>query len=182
MEVLSPGIKTVQNYLVNRMLVYVYREFRAKEKPGILPHIRADELFAQFPGLTDAFVRKRLKHCADIKKGSNGQLLWARKVDFRIPSEEELRRILSPENVSYLCSSLFDCILLWLYGPRFAVLVRTSISRFGRYGTVCRAVRVPVNHRTGTYRPYRAVQAGTENLGMVIALSWIYASEGFHYS
>ncbi|KAJ8464978.1 hypothetical protein OPV22_027530 [Ensete ventricosum] len=99
MEVLSPGIKTVQNYLVNRMLVYVYREFRAKEKPGILPHIRADELFAQFPGLTDAFVRKRLKHCADIKKGSNGQLLWARKVDFRIPSEEELRRILSPENV-----------------------------------------------------------------------------------
>lgn len=67
MEVLSPGAKTVQNYLVNRMLVYVYREFRAKEKPGILPHIRADELFAQFPGLTDAFVRKRLKHCADIK-------------------------------------------------------------------------------------------------------------------
>ncbi|WOL14715.1 transcription initiation factor TFIID subunit 1 [Canna indica] len=99
MEVLSPGAKNVQTYLVNRMLVYVYREFRAKEKPGIIPYIRADELSAQFPGLTDAFVRKRLKHCADLKKGANGHLLWVRKGDFRIPSEEELRRMLSPENV-----------------------------------------------------------------------------------
>ncbi|RWW12316.1 hypothetical protein GW17_00024029 [Ensete ventricosum] len=30
-------------------------------------------------------------------------------------------------------------------------------------GTV-RVVRIPVNHRTDTYRPYRAVQGGTENL------------------
>lgn len=67
MEVLSPGSKNVQSYLVNRMLVYVYREFRAKEKPGFLPSVRADELAAFFPGLTDAFMRKRLKLCADLK-------------------------------------------------------------------------------------------------------------------
>lgn len=67
MEVLSPGSKNMQTYLINRMLVYVYREFRAREKPGFLPHIRYDELASQFPNLTDAFVRKRLKHCADLK-------------------------------------------------------------------------------------------------------------------
>ncbi|RWV93515.1 hypothetical protein GW17_00044028, partial [Ensete ventricosum] len=37
-----------------------------------------------------------------------------------------------------------------------------SVVRIARY----RAVRVPVNHRTGMYRPYRAVQGGTENLGL----------------
>ncbi|XP_042461128.1 transcription initiation factor TFIID subunit 1-like isoform X1 [Zingiber officinale] len=99
MEVMSPGTKNVQAYLVNRMIVHIYREFHAKERPGILPYIRADELSGQFPGLTDAFLRKRLKHCADLKKGSNGELLWVKKGDFRIPSEEELRRMVSPENV-----------------------------------------------------------------------------------
>lgn len=67
MEVLSPGSKSVQTYVANRMLVHVYREFRANEKPDFLPHIRADELAALFPSLTDAFVRKRLKHCAVLK-------------------------------------------------------------------------------------------------------------------
>ncbi|RWV92144.1 hypothetical protein GW17_00045517 [Ensete ventricosum] len=47
--------------------------------------------------------------------------------------------------------------------PRFAVPAHTSVPRFGQYGSVVctaryRAVRVPVNHRTGTYRPYRAVR------------------------
>ncbi|XP_008806233.2 LOW QUALITY PROTEIN: transcription initiation factor TFIID subunit 1 [Phoenix dactylifera] len=99
MEVLSPGSKNVQTYLANRMIVHVYREFRANDKPDFLPYIRADELAALFPSLTDAFVRKRLKHCADLKKGKNGQLMWGRRRDFRIPSEEELRRMLTPENV-----------------------------------------------------------------------------------
>ncbi|KAL5226045.1 hypothetical protein ABZP36_012684 [Zizania latifolia] len=34
MEVFSPGTKNMQNYLLNRILVYVYREFRAREKPA----------------------------------------------------------------------------------------------------------------------------------------------------
>lgn len=94
MEVLSPCSKSVQSYLVNRMLVYVYREFRAKEKLGKTPLVRADELTVLFPGLTDAFMRKRLKLCAELKKGA-----WVKRIDFRIPSEEELRRMLTPENV-----------------------------------------------------------------------------------
>ncbi|ONK74049.1 uncharacterized protein A4U43_C03F2260 [Asparagus officinalis] len=99
MEVLSPGSKSIQTYLLNRMLVYVYREFRANEKPDILPLIRADDLASKFPGLTDAIVRKRLKHCADLRKGKNGMLVWVKRHDFRIPLEDELRRMLSPENV-----------------------------------------------------------------------------------
>ncbi|RLM98386.1 hypothetical protein C2845_PM06G32280 [Panicum miliaceum] len=66
MEVFSPGTKTVQNYLLNRMLVHVYREFRARERPNVISQIRADELPIQSP-LTDFIVRKRLKHCAELK-------------------------------------------------------------------------------------------------------------------
>ncbi|XP_068641331.1 transcription initiation factor TFIID subunit 1 [Aristolochia californica] len=99
MEVISPGSKGVQAYIGNRLLVYLYREFRANLKPGFLPCVRADELSAQFPNLSEAFLRKRLKHCADLQRGVNGQLFWVMRRNFRIPLEEELRRIVTPENV-----------------------------------------------------------------------------------
>ncbi|XP_027160037.1 transcription initiation factor TFIID subunit 1 [Coffea eugenioides] len=98
-EVMSPGSKSVQTYIMNRLMVYMYREFSAAEKRGLRPSIRADELSAQFPSLSEAFLRKRLKHCADLQRGSNGQLLWAMRRNFRIPLEEELRRMVTPENV-----------------------------------------------------------------------------------
>jgi transcription initiation factor TFIID subunit 1 len=66
MEVFSPGTKNMMTYLMNRVLVYVYREFRLRESPGALSQIRADELPIQHP-LTEAIVRKRLKLCADLK-------------------------------------------------------------------------------------------------------------------
>lgn len=67
MEVLSHASKGVQTYLMNRLLVYLYREFRAVEKCGVRPAIRADELSAQFPNMPETFLRKRLKHCSDLQ-------------------------------------------------------------------------------------------------------------------
>jgi len=153
MEVFSPGTKNVQNYLLNRMLVYIYREFRARESPGIICQIRADELPIQSP-LTDAIVRKRLKHCAELKvrclshmlfllklyvyillvfshvffssfgpldltkikivlhvyfqKGPKGHF-WIKRPDFQVPSEEELKRLLAPESVSFFKLHLHLC-------------------------------------------------------------------------
>ncbi|PIA33823.1 hypothetical protein AQUCO_04000116v1, partial [Aquilegia coerulea] len=98
-EVLSPGTKSLQTYVVNRLLAYIYREFSAIEKRGLVPCIRADELSAQFPNLLEPFVRKRLKHCADLQRGQNGHLLWVMRRNIRIPLEEELRRMVTPESV-----------------------------------------------------------------------------------
>ncbi|XP_057977617.1 transcription initiation factor TFIID subunit 1 isoform X2 [Malania oleifera] len=98
MEVMSPGTKGLQTYIINRLLVHMYREFRALEKHGLLPCIRADELSAQFPNISEPFLRKRLKHCADFQKRSNGVLFWVMRHNFRIPLEEELRRMVTPEN------------------------------------------------------------------------------------
>lgn len=68
MEVLTPTSKSVQNYIGNRLMAYLYREFRDKAKPGDLtPHVPVDDLMSQFPSLTEGFMRKRLKHCADLQ-------------------------------------------------------------------------------------------------------------------
>lgn len=99
MEVLTPGSKTVQSYLHSRLLTYMYREFRSNDKPGSVTSLRADEVMAQFPSLSEGFLRKRLRHCADLQRASGGEMMWIMKKNFRIPSEEELRRMVTPENV-----------------------------------------------------------------------------------
>ncbi|KAL3617303.1 hypothetical protein CASFOL_038848 [Castilleja foliolosa] len=98
MEVMSPGSKGVQSYVMNRLLVYMFREFRAAVKRGLRPSVPADELSSLFP-MSYALVRKRLKNCADLLRGPDGNIVWVMKRNFRIPSEEELRRMVTPENV-----------------------------------------------------------------------------------
>ncbi|KAD4386189.1 hypothetical protein E3N88_26358 [Mikania micrantha] len=94
MEVMSPTSKVVQMYNMNRLLVFMYREFRACQKRGLVPAIRANELSAQFANVAEISLRKRLKLFCDFQRGS-----WVMKRNFRIPLEEELRRLVTPENV-----------------------------------------------------------------------------------
>ncbi|XP_020534043.1 transcription initiation factor TFIID subunit 1 isoform X2 [Jatropha curcas] len=99
MEVFSPGSKNLQSYITNRLLLHVYREFRAAEKRGIVPWIRADELSTQFPNLSETMLRKKMKECAVLRRDANGHLFWSKKRDFIIPSEEDLKKLVLPENV-----------------------------------------------------------------------------------
>ncbi|KAJ6289936.1 hypothetical protein OIU78_025791 [Salix suchowensis] len=99
MEVLAPASKNLQAYIINRLLLYLYRDFQAAEKRGTLPWIRADELSAHFPNIPETIIRKKLKECAVLRRDANGHLFWAKKRDFIIPSEEELKKMVLPENV-----------------------------------------------------------------------------------
>ncbi|PPE02912.1 hypothetical protein GOBAR_DD00072 [Gossypium barbadense] len=99
MEVFAPGSKNIQTYLMNRMLVYVYREFSASAKRGLIPFMGTDELFTHFPNLSDAIVRKKLKECAYLRRDKNGRQIWSMKPDFHIPPEGVLRKLVSPEHV-----------------------------------------------------------------------------------
>uniref|UniRef100_A0A6N2MFQ8 Transcription initiation factor TFIID subunit 1 n=1 Tax=Salix viminalis TaxID=40686 RepID=A0A6N2MFQ8_SALVM len=113
MEVLAPASKNLQAYIINRLLLYLYRDFQAAEKRGTLPWIRADELSAHFPNIPETIIRKKLKECAvlrfaqsislngmfNMQRDANGHLFWAKKRDFIIPSEEELKKMVLPENV-----------------------------------------------------------------------------------
>lgn len=67
MEVMSPVSKAVQMYNMNRLLVYMYREFRACQKRGEVPAIPASELTALFANVAELSLRKRLKMFCDYQ-------------------------------------------------------------------------------------------------------------------
>lgn len=67
MEVLSPGSKNLQTYMMNRLLVHMCREFQAAEKRHLPPYIRIDEFLSQFPYLSEASFRKRVKEYANLQ-------------------------------------------------------------------------------------------------------------------
>lgn len=55
MEVMSPASKNLQTFLVNKMLVYVDREFKHRHR------IPADEVSFLFSNLSDAVVKKNMR-------------------------------------------------------------------------------------------------------------------------
>ena len=67
-EVMSPGSKNLQNYMMNRLLVHMCLEFRAAEKSNLLPYIRAGELPSQFPYLSEVLLRRKLKEYAYLQE------------------------------------------------------------------------------------------------------------------
>ncbi|XP_020978451.1 transcription initiation factor TFIID subunit 1 isoform X2 [Arachis ipaensis] len=99
MEVLSPGSKNLQTYMMNRLLVHMCREFQVAEKGHFLPCVRIDELLSQFPYLSEASFRKRIKEYATLQRGTNGQSILVKKRNFRMWSEDELRKMVTPELV-----------------------------------------------------------------------------------
>ncbi|KAK7309486.1 hypothetical protein RJT34_06248 [Clitoria ternatea] len=99
MEVLSPGSKNLQTYMMNRLLVHMCREFQAAEKRHLPPYVRIDEFLSQIPYLSEASVRKRIKEYANLQRGANGQSILVKKRNFRMWSEDELRKMVTPELV-----------------------------------------------------------------------------------
>ena len=78
MEVLSPGSKNLQTYMMNRLLVHMCREFQVAEKRHLLPCIRIDELLSQFPYLSEASFRKKIKEYANL------QVWWLRMLVIQV--------------------------------------------------------------------------------------------------
>ncbi|XP_010466041.1 PREDICTED: LOW QUALITY PROTEIN: transcription initiation factor TFIID subunit 1b-like [Camelina sativa] len=92
MEIMSPASKKLQTYLVNRMMVYVYREFKLRNR------IAAYEPSFLFSNLSDAVIRKNMKVCADLERDKNGKPYWSkiRNFDKILP---ELKNLVAPEDV-----------------------------------------------------------------------------------
>ncbi|XP_020207672.1 transcription initiation factor TFIID subunit 1 isoform X2 [Cajanus cajan] len=99
MEVLSPGSKNLQTYMMNRLLVHMCREFQAAEKRHLPPYIRVDEFLSHFPYQSEASFRKKIKEYANLQRGTNGQSILVKKRNFRMWSEDELRKMVTPELV-----------------------------------------------------------------------------------
>ncbi|PAA82498.1 hypothetical protein BOX15_Mlig009081g3 [Macrostomum lignano] len=98
-EVPAPNSKRANNFLRDFLQVNIYRLFlRSLDEPR---RVRVDEVRRLFPPdgvLTELTVRKRLKACADLRRSGGGGGWWVLKDEFRLPDEEELRELLSPED------------------------------------------------------------------------------------
>ncbi|XP_050946932.1 transcription initiation factor TFIID subunit 1 isoform X2 [Cucumis melo] len=96
MEVFSPGTKSLQIFMMNRLTLYMFREFLAAEKRRRIPDIRVDELPSQFPYLSETVIRKKLKEYALQQRNSSGQIILIKKRNASLSLKKDA---VTPEDV-----------------------------------------------------------------------------------
>lgn len=103
-EVPGPNSKRANNFVRDFLQVFIYRLFwKSYDYPR---RIRMDDIKKAFPSHSESSIRKRLKLCADFKRTGSDSNWWVIKPDFRLPSEEEIRAMVSPEQ----CCAYFSMI------------------------------------------------------------------------
>ncbi|XP_069947042.1 transcription initiation factor TFIID subunit 1 isoform X2 [Cherax quadricarinatus] len=94
-EVPGPNSKRANNFIRDFLQVFIYRLFwKSKDNPR---RIKMDEIKRAFPAHSESSIRKRLKPCADFKRTGADSNWWVIKPEFRLPTEEEIRAMVSPE-------------------------------------------------------------------------------------
>lgn len=97
-EVMVPNSKAALKYSEARLQLHVFREFTAqlrKKKGGEHAALPMHDLARQFPGQAEQTLRKWLRPFAQFT--TLGML--RKKPGFIIPQEDELRRMVVPEQV-----------------------------------------------------------------------------------
>jgi transcription initiation factor TFIID subunit 1 len=120
MEVPTPNSRAANNFVKNRLSAYIYRLYL--KDPNVA--IKISDLMTLFPGNSETAIRKRLKDCAGFQRGGGDTGAWVIKDQSQLPSEEELKTIITPENVCLYESMLLGQYYLEQAGVRYF----TSIS------------------------------------------------------
>ncbi|KAL1517978.1 hypothetical protein ABEB36_001670 [Hypothenemus hampei] len=103
-EVPGPNSKRANNFVRDFLQVFIYRLFwRSRDNPR---RIKMDDIKRAFPSHSESSIRKRLKLCADFKRTGMDSNWWVIKPEFRLPTEEEIRAMVSPEQ----CCSYFSMV------------------------------------------------------------------------
>uniref|UniRef100_UPI00358DE281 transcription initiation factor TFIID subunit 1-like isoform X2 n=1 Tax=Myxine glutinosa TaxID=7769 RepID=UPI00358DE281 len=103
-EVPGPNSKRANIHIRDFLQVFIYRLFyKSKDRPR---RIRMEDIKKAFPSHSESSIRKRLKLCADFKRTGLDSNWWVIKPDFRLPTEEEIRAMVSPEQCSAYYSML----------------------------------------------------------------------------
>ena len=100
-EVPGPNSKRANLFIKDFLQAYIFRLFhRSRDKPK---RIKMEDIRKAFPLLAESSIRKRLKICADFKRagltkisGSDANW-WVLKDNVRLPTEDEIRSSVTPE-------------------------------------------------------------------------------------
>uniref|UniRef100_T1IVK3 Transcription initiation factor TFIID subunit 1 n=1 Tax=Strigamia maritima TaxID=126957 RepID=T1IVK3_STRMM len=94
-EVPGPNSKRATTFVRDFLQVYIYRLFwKNADNPR---RIKMDDVRKAFPAYSESSIRKRLKLCADFKRTGMDSNSWVLRPGFRLPSEDEIRAMVSPE-------------------------------------------------------------------------------------
>ncbi|CAG9856159.1 unnamed protein product [Phyllotreta striolata] len=103
-EVFGPNSKRANNFVRDFLQVFIYRLFwKSRDNPR---RIKMDDIKKAFPSHSESSIRKRLKLCADFKRTGMDSNWWVIKPEFRLPTEEEIRAMVSPEQ----CCAYFSMV------------------------------------------------------------------------
>ncbi|XP_041357029.1 transcription initiation factor TFIID subunit 1-like isoform X3 [Gigantopelta aegis] len=103
-EVPGPNSKRANNFVRDFLQVFIYRLFwKSRDVPR---RIKMEDIKKAFPSHSESSIRKRLKLCADFKRTGMDSNWWVLKPDFRLPTEEEIRAMVSPEE----CCAFYSMI------------------------------------------------------------------------
>ena len=103
-DVPGPNSKKATNYSRDFLMVFLFRLFlRSTVSPK---KIRMEEVRKAFPALSEGSIRKRLKQCAEFKRTGIDSNWWVLSTDFRLPTEEEIRALVKPEEACAFYSML----------------------------------------------------------------------------
>ncbi|XP_068717944.1 transcription initiation factor TFIID subunit 1-like isoform X1 [Montipora capricornis] len=94
-EVPGPNSKKANIHARDFLQIFIYRLFW--KSPDTPRRIKMDDIKKAFPMHSESSIRKRLKLCADFKRTGTDCNWWVLKNDFRLPTEEEMRALVSPE-------------------------------------------------------------------------------------
>eukprot|EP01117_Protostelium_nocturnum_P009171 TRINITY_DN3283_c0_g1_i5.p1 TRINITY_DN3283_c0_g1~~TRINITY_DN3283_c0_g1_i5.p1 ORF type:complete len:831 (-),score=353.96 TRINITY_DN3283_c0_g1_i5:101-2593(-) len=106
LEVPIPNSRAAITFIKNRLQAYIFRLFL--KDPNI--QVKINEVNAIFRNLSEGAIRKRLKDCADFQRGGGDTGAWVVKDQSQLPSEEDLRIMMSPELVC-----LYESMILGQY-------------------------------------------------------------------
>lgn len=94
-EVPGPNSKLAVKFTRDFLLVFIYRLFwKSTDTPR---KIKMEDIKRAFPLYSESSIRKRLKLCANFKRTGMYSNWWVMRSDFRLPSEEEIQAMVSPE-------------------------------------------------------------------------------------
>ncbi|XP_054711819.1 transcription initiation factor TFIID subunit 1-like [Uloborus diversus] len=94
-EVPGPNSKKANNFIRDFLQVFIYRLFASsKDSPR---RIKMEDIKKAFPSHSESSIRKRLKLCADFRRTGTDSNWWVLKSEFRLPTEDEIRAMVSPE-------------------------------------------------------------------------------------
>nr|XP_023018958.1 transcription initiation factor TFIID subunit 1-like [Leptinotarsa decemlineata] len=103
-EVPAPNSKKANHFVRDFLQVFIYRLFwRSKDIPR---KIKLDDIKRVFSSYSEYSIRKGLKLCANFKRTSMDSKGWVIKSEFTLPTEEEIRAMVSPEQ----CCAYFSMI------------------------------------------------------------------------